>query len=261
MEVLFGEKLIDYSYRSTPRTELRGRVYTATEYHPSEIIPQHNENSYTNKWAMRIGFFCLLPAVEGGETPIADSRLVYQNIDPAIREEFVQRKIMYVRNYGDIDLPWQEVFQSDDKNRVEEYCTANDIQFEWLDDGGLRTRQIRPAIAKHPRTGEPVWFNQAHLFHVSNLDPAVQESLLAVTDESGLPRNTYFADGGAIPTAMLDHIRQVYDARQMVFPWKAQDVLLLDNMLFSHGRKAFDGQRKVLVGMACPYLPPQQSEG
>ena len=56
LSTLFGEELIQYTYRSTPRTELRGNIYTATEYHPDQIIPQHNENSYSNRWAMRIGW-------------------------------------------------------------------------------------------------------------------------------------------------------------------------------------------------------------
>jgi hypothetical protein len=44
LSTLFGAELIEYVYRSTPRTELRGNVYTATEYPASEVIPQHNEN-------------------------------------------------------------------------------------------------------------------------------------------------------------------------------------------------------------------------
>ena len=78
LAILFGEELMGYDYRSTPRTELRDNVYTATEYHPSETIPQHNESSYANKWAMRAGFLCMLPSEIGGATPLAGSREVYR---------------------------------------------------------------------------------------------------------------------------------------------------------------------------------------
>ena len=47
LSTLFGSELLEYTYRSTPRTKLRGNVYTATEYPASEVIPQHNENSYS----------------------------------------------------------------------------------------------------------------------------------------------------------------------------------------------------------------------
>jgi len=101
---LFDADLLQYSYRSTPRTELRGNVYTATEYHPSQIIPQHNESSYSNCWAMRIGFMCTIPAADGGATPICDSRRVYEQIPQDIRRRFERYGVMYVRNYSQIDL-------------------------------------------------------------------------------------------------------------------------------------------------------------
>src|SRR6267154_78308 len=85
MKVLTGE-LLEYSYRSTPRTQVSGRIYTSTEYPAHQTIPLHNEMSYTRQWPMRLGFFCVTPAPEGGETPIADSRRVFAGIDPQIRE-------------------------------------------------------------------------------------------------------------------------------------------------------------------------------
>ena len=102
----------------------------------------------------------------------------------------------------------------------------------------------------HPTTGELVWFNQAHLFHVSRLPAEVREWLLTAYGEQNLPRNVYFADGSPIEAAMLDEIMRVYDAQSIVFPWREGDVLMLDNMLTAHGRKPFVGKRKVMVGIA-----------
>ncbi|NQY65292.1 MAG: TauD/TfdA family dioxygenase [Alteromonadaceae bacterium] len=140
-----------------------------------------------------------------------------------------------------------------DKAEVEAYCNDNDIQFEWLENNGLRTRQINQAVMSHPKTGEKLWFNQAHLFHVSNLKPEVRESLLSVVGEESLPRNVYYGDGSEIDTADLDVIREVYLQTRLMFAWQKHDLLLLDNMLFSHARQPFEGTRKVLVGMAQPY--------
>lgn len=252
LEAMFGAPLINYSFRSTPRTELRGNVYTATEYHPSEVIPQHNENAYTNSWPLRIGFLCMVPSETGGETPLADSRLVYDQIPAEIREEFDRKKVLYVRNYGDIDLPWSEVFQTEDKSEVEQYCRDNGLDFEWLDDLRLRTKQINQATIKHPSTKENLWFNQAHLFHVSSLEKEARENLLSIMDEEDLPRNTYYGDGTPIGTDELNIIRKAYEDIQFSFTWEKNDFLLLDNMLFTHGRRPFSGDRKVLVGMAKP---------
>jgi alpha-ketoglutarate-dependent taurine dioxygenase len=250
LEGLFGESLLEYVYRSTPRTRLGGNVYTATEYPPEETIPQHNENAYANAWPMRIGFLCMIPSATGGATPLADSRRVYDRIPRSIREEFAARKITYVRNYGRMDLPWTEVFQTQDRAQVESFCSDNHIEVEWVDDDHLRTRQTTPATAVHPLSGEPVWFNQAHLFHVSSLGADAQKALLSLFSTADLPRNAYFGDGGEIDESSLAAIRRVYEQERFWFPWRKDDLLLLDNMLVTHGRQPYTGDRKVLVGMA-----------
>jgi hypothetical protein len=254
LKMLFGEDLANYTYRSTPRTEVNSRVYTATEYPASEVIPQHNENAYSNAWPMRIGFVCLIPAAKMGNTPISDSRVAYNEIPKEIREEFERKKIMYVRNYSDMDLPWQEVFQTDTKAEVEKFCKENRLEYEWTENG-LRTKQVNQASIQHPVTKEKLWFNQAHLFHVSNLDKELQEGLIELLGEEYLPRNTFFGDGTPIDVAALTVIRDVYERTKFTFDWKKQDLLLLDNMLYTHGREPYEGKRQVLVGMARKYSP------
>jgi Taurine catabolism dioxygenase TauD, TfdA family len=252
LSILFGSELLEYTYRSTPRTRLRGNVYTATEYPASEVIPQHNENSYSRNWPNRIGFMCTLPAETGGETPIGDSRVVYNMLPKSIRDKFEQKGVMYVRNYSALDLPWPVVFQTDDRSRVEDYCKANELDYEWLENDRLRTRQVTPATAAHPHTGEKIWFNQAHLFHVSSLGKDIAETLLAALGEENLPRNSYYGDGSPIEPEALELIRSIYEQTKIKFAWRRNDLLLLDNMLFTHGREPYTGARKVLVGMACP---------
>lgn len=250
LETVFDEPLLEYIYRSTPRSQLKGNIYTATEYPASETILQHNESSYSNVWAMRIGFLCTLSPSEGGATPLADSREVLANIDKDVREEFEAKKIRYVRNYGSVDLPWSEVFQTSNRADVERYCRENQIEFEWKENDGLRTYQILPATAYHPTTKDKLWFNQAHLFHVSSHAKEVRESMLTMFGEDNLPRNAYFGDGTAIDEAALQHIRDVYEQSLFYFDWQKNDLLLVDNMLYSHGRQPFKGPRKVMVGMS-----------
>jgi alpha-ketoglutarate-dependent taurine dioxygenase len=246
--------LLDYSYRSTPRTRVSGRIYTSTEYPARQFIPLHNEMSYSRSWPMRICFFCVEPADEGGETPIADSRKVFELIPPAIKERFAERGLLYVRNYGEgMDLSWEDVFQTTDKAEVEQYCHEAGIEFEWADGSRLSTRQLCQAVAAHPKTGEMVWFNQAHLFHVSSLQTEVADALLSTLDAKELPRNVYYGDGTAIESSVLDEIRGIYDRESIVFRWQQGDILMLDNMLTAHGRRPYSGSRKVLVGMAEPF--------
>jgi len=249
----FGQPLLTYEFGSTPRSKVEKSVYSSTEYPADQWIDQHNEQSYTLNWPASIWFYCDIAAEQGGATPVADSRLVYERLDPALRRHFAERQVMYVRNYGNgLDLPWEQVFGTGERDQVEQYCRANRIDYEWLDDGeALRTRQVCQSELRHPVTGETVWFNQAHLFHVSNLPPAVREALLEVVDDDRLPRNTFFGDGTSIDAAMLDEIRAVYRETMLSFAWQAADTLILDNLLMSHGRAPFAGKRRVLVAMTA----------
>ncbi|BBM03634.1 hypothetical protein GL2_37080 [Microbulbifer sp. GL-2] len=251
LSILFNDDLLNYTYRSTPRTELENRVYTATEYYSDQTIPQHNENSYFNSWPMRIGFMCIKPAENGGETPICDSREVYSKIPNRIRSKFEEKGVMYIRNYSDIDLPWKDVFQTEKKNEVEAFCKYNKIDFEWIGDEHLKTKQVNQASAEHPVSGDKIWFNQAHLFHISNLEKEIRETLLLLKKESELPRSACYGDGSFIDSNDLDEIRMIYKQNLISFMWKENDILLLDNMHFSHGREPYTGERQVVVGMGC----------
>lgn len=245
--------LLEYKERSSPRTNVHGNVYTSTDHPASQPIFLHNENSYQKQWPLKIFFYCETAAQSGGETPIADCRKIYQRVKPEVREKFAEKGWMYMRNFSDgFGLPWQTVFGTSDRAEVDAYCAKSGIQTEWKNDGYLRTRAIRRAIARHPLTGEMTWFNHATFFHVSTLPESVREVLMAGFAEEDLPTNTYYGDGSPIEPETLEHLRELYHSETVAFPWQEGDVLLLDNMMVCHGRAPFKGARKVLVSMAEP---------
>jgi alpha-ketoglutarate-dependent taurine dioxygenase len=252
VRVLSGAPLA-YSERSSPRSTIKGQVYTSTDYPSSEEIFLHNENSYQASWPRTLFFHCLQPPTTQGATPLADTRQLYQAIDAAVREEFVRRKWMVVRNFrASFGSSWRHVFNTDDRAEVERYCESHRIAYEWV-DGGLRTRAVREPVHKHPGTGEPVWFNHATFFHVTTLAAEVRDALCASFSEEGLPTNTYYGDGGRITDEVLDHLRACYRAGSTRFDWRLGDVLVVDNMAVAHGREPYTGARKIAVAMAEPY--------
>lgn len=239
----------EYENRSTPRTRVYNNIFTSTEYPASETIAQHNENSYSNRWPARLAFWCRRAAPSGGETPIADSRRIWSALSESTRAAFLSKGVTYVRNYGKAGLSWQETFQTSDAAEVERYCRTNQISWRWGDDGRLRTSQTTAAVRRHAYTGETVWFNQAHLFHVSSLGRETADALISVYGYENLPRHALFGDGSQIDEAYLDDIRAAYNAHAVALPWRDSDVAILDNMLYSHGRLPYRGERSVLVGM------------
>ena len=243
--------LVDYSYASTPRHKVSGAVYTSTEYPAEQSIPMHNEMSYTRSWPMKIWFFCVKAAPQGGATPIVDSGRVFQGISSQVRDKFIRHGVMYVRNYRqNIDLSPEQVFGTNDPAEIEQFCKNSGIECSFGKDGMLTTRQRCQAVATHPQKGHSVWFNQAHLFHVSSLDPALKASLLDEFGPEGLPRTACYGDGSMIEDEDLNVIRSAYTKETVSFPWEEGDILMLDNMQVAHGREPFSGVRKIVVAMA-----------
>ncbi|MCB1021566.1 MAG: TauD/TfdA family dioxygenase [Acidobacteria bacterium] len=248
--------LMAYEYRSTPRGTVHGRVYSSTSYPADRSIPLHHEMAYASDWPMIVAFLCVQPSEQGGETPIADGRRVFARISEPTRERFLDKGVLYERNYGEgVDLPWSEVFQTDDRARVEAYCAGAGIEWEWRGENGLSTRQRRPAACRHPSTGEWIWFNQAHLFHPSSLPPEVRRQFESLPAHER-PRYARYGDGSPLEEAALEEIREAYAAEAVSFPWRRGDLLILDNMLAAHGRAPYSGPRSVVVAMARPHAEP-----
>jgi ribulose-5-phosphate 4-epimerase/fuculose-1-phosphate aldolase/alpha-ketoglutarate-dependent taurine dioxygenase len=245
-----GSELLNYTEPSTPRTQLEAKVYTSTEFPQEHAIIQHNEHSYSDHWAGKIFFYCEQPAEEGGQTPVCDSRAVYHLLDKETRRKFEEDGVSYVRNFSnEMDISWKQFFQTENKEEVQQYCKKRGIQLEWKADDQLRTRQLAQGVLVHPTLGEKVWFNQAHLFHYTNLQKEVYEYLLAEYGEEQLPRNAYYGDHSVIPAESLMAIKDAYHKAAFSFDWQEGDLIMLDNMVYSHGRAPFKGSRSILVAM------------
>ncbi|MEE8525489.1 MAG: TauD/TfdA family dioxygenase, partial [Thermoanaerobaculia bacterium] len=69
--------LLDYQDRATPRSRVHHQIYTSTDYPADQTIELHNENCYASSFPMKLFFCCQTAARNGGETPLADCRQVY----------------------------------------------------------------------------------------------------------------------------------------------------------------------------------------
>ena len=237
-------------YGDLPRAGISGKVYGSTPYPADKAILFHNESSHLHRYPIKIWFYCVQPAEQGGETPIVDCRQMYQRLSSTVRDRLLEKQLMYVRNYTKgLDVSWQDFFRTSDRSIVETYCRQAEIEFEWLDHDGLRTRQIRPAIIQHSKTQDWVFFNQLQLHHLSFLEPSVQASLLDLFGTEMLPRQVYYGDGSDIEASVLAEIQDLYQQLKQQFTWQSGDILMLDNLLVAHGRNPYSGVRKIVVAM------------
>jgi len=254
--------LQNYTGGDSPRDGVDEQVYTSSEYPAHLEVLLHNELAYAGWSPDRVFFGCMIPSETGGETHIADGREVCAKLDPEVRDRFETRGVTYLQHLWDADgepgigKSWQETFETRDRATAEAYLRKSDMAFEWT-DFGLRTAATHAAILEHAMTGEKCWHNQADQWHrgmetvkVSFGGKADARIDPATAGVETLGNHATFADGGEIGLDDLEHVRSVMRSCEVLFPWQAGDVMVIDNVLAMHGRKPFTGGRRVLVAMA-----------
>jgi hypothetical protein len=170
-------------------------------------------------------------------------------MDLELRQKFIERGLLYVRNYySEIGDNWKEVFRTDQKELVESSCRLLDVECEWVAGSQLRTKMRRPATLLHPVTGHPLWFNAAHLWHVSGIG-ARNLAKWRLSFKEDFPANCYWGDGSPISDEEIRVVRGAFRSEETLVRLGAGEVLVLDNMLFAHGRKPFTGDRALTVAV------------
>jgi hypothetical protein len=150
-------------------------------------------------------------------------------------------------------LDWPEVFGTSDRTEVEQYCRTHGLSLRWTSSNTLRTEALRPVLAQHPSSGASVWFNHLAFFNIATLRLSLRTALLNMVGDDQLPTNTTYGDGMPFEGDLLEEIKEAYSAEAFDIVWSPGDVLILDNMMFAHGRRAFAGSREVLVAMSQPF--------
>jgi alpha-ketoglutarate-dependent taurine dioxygenase len=249
----------------SPRRAVAETVYTATELPPGVQIPLHNELSYLDVYPRHLWFSCPRPAARGGETTLASTRAVLHRIDPEVRARFLSRGIRYECSFHGASVfhelldrvqkvtkSWMEAFETDDRRLVDERCRQIGATPHWLESGRLVLETHRPAVVDHPLTGEQVWFNSAHLFHLDPRGIGWSRYLLSRLYELGSEAPTHdasYGDGTPIEGATLAHLYDVLEAETVPVRWQRGDLLWVDNLLCMHGRNPYRGERRLLAAL------------
>jgi alpha-ketoglutarate-dependent taurine dioxygenase len=226
-------------------------LYSSSKWPANQQMCMHHELSYTLEFPGLMLFACLTAPASGGATAVADAPTVLRALPAELVSRFEREGWVLTRNYNeDIGASVAEAFGTDDRGAVEGYCRANATEFDWQPDGGLRTRQLRSAVVRHPLTGQRCWFNQIAFLNERTIDPEIREYLVDVYGEDGLPFNTCFGNGDPIGDDVVQLLNETYEASTVREPWQAGDLLLVDNVRTAHSREPYEGPREVLVAMA-----------
>ena len=239
-----------------PRDAHSPGVYSSTTWPANQPMCMHHELSYLQEPPGLLLFACVTAPTAGGATALADAGRVLGALPADLVQRFERDGWLLTRSFTDeIGATVEEAFGTADRAGVESYCRAHDIEFEWQADGGLRTRQRRPAVVRHPVTGRRCWFNQVAFLNEWTLAPEIREYLVDVYGADGLPFSTRFGDGAPIDEDVVALLNDTYEACTVREPWQAGDLMLVDNVATAHSREPFEGARDVVVGLADPIRP------
>jgi alpha-ketoglutarate-dependent taurine dioxygenase len=259
-----GDESLRYVGGDSPRTAVGDGVYTSTETPASIRVPLHNELSYLSSYPRQLWFACVQPAGQGGETTLADGRAILRNLDPTVRERFIDRGVRYHLSYRGRSLfyslldriqkvtkTWMEAFETSDRTLVTERCRRLATSHRWLPSGRLVLQIHRPAVLSCDE--ELTWFNQAHLFHLNprylgNIHYWLARLLFCTPDSQS--HDACFGDGSEIDRATINHLFDVMERQTVAVEWQRGDVLWIDNLVCLHGRNPFRGARRVIVTMS-----------
>jgi len=253
----------------SPRHQVSGSVYTATDLGENHAIRQHHEMAYDLHPPRYVLFTCRRAPREGGETPVGDARAMFAKLSAALVKRFAERGVLYQRNFepGCPGKSARETFHCDSLAEYEAYGARAGISFSSRGEGHVRARQLRGAVATHPDTGDRVFFNLAHIWHATNMVTAAahfgQEYADKVRRMAAEDQwyNAFYGDGTEIEDEVIAEIQARHAEQAVAVPWREGDILIIDNLLASHGRRAFHSEREVLATIRGPwqrpYLPPQ----
>lgn len=182
-------------------------------------FPLHPELS-REPWKPDVCFFwCMNPPTQGGETTICDGVEIVRNLPRHVYDAFNGRRLRYTRPA----LPSECVFwfQNPDPSDAELARPPADAPYEFSRVNGRIMRSFtRPAFHKTMFGGEPAFGN----------------FLLFGRYLNGVRHFPTFEDGSIVPDELLAEVKAVSDRLTAPIDWRKDDIVVLDNTRFMHGR-------------------------
>jgi alpha-ketoglutarate-dependent taurine dioxygenase len=244
---LFGTEFITYAgggyIRKTVNEDGDRTVLSVTYNKPGSTeqqtfgLPIHGEMYYLKNRPTVLWFYCVIPAIEDGETTVCDGVQVYKQLSEATKKLFRTKHLKYIRSYA--NGQWQNRYQTNDLSVVDKFCKENELKLEIdRETQSITTEYIYPAVIKSQWGREDVFIN--------NILPVEWQETRGI--KGSIVR---LEDGSRIPDDVLLEIKDVIDKMTQNVSWKAGDIMMIDNTRILHGRRAFSDQRREIYTRMC----------
>ncbi len=238
------------SLSNAVRRNRTARVFTANEAPPSVAIYLHHEMAQTPLFPSSLFFFCEQAAQSGGATPLCRSDVLLDALQTQL-PDFVRdcetRGVRYANTMpGAEDLQsgqgrsWRNTHNAADRATAEARLAKLGYEWQWLEGDSLRVvTPVLPAI-RQLADGRRVFFNQLI---------AAFRGWQDRRNEAG--KSIRFGDGSPIPVEVMARVIELGDSLTFDLQWQTGDVALVDNFLVMHGRRPYQGERRVLAALVA----------
>ena len=229
------------------RTE---RVFTANEAPPSVSIFLHHEMAQTPIYPSKLFFYCEQAAEQGGATPICRSDVLLQRLTQEV-PEFVraceQKGIRYAQTMpAENDLAsgqgrsWTSTLSAENRQQAEEKLHRLGYEWQWQENNSLSViTPVLPAV-KQLDDGRKVFFNQLIAAFRGWQDA-----------RNSAEKSICYGDNSTIDNEHMAVVIRLADELTFDIPWQTGDVALVDNLVAMHGRRPFEGSRRVLASLVA----------
>jgi alpha-ketoglutarate-dependent taurine dioxygenase len=236
------------SLSNAVRRNCTERVFTANEAPPSVAIFLHHEMAQTPIYPAKLFFYCEQAPEHGGATPLCRSDVLLEALEARLPDFVADCEALGVRYSNvmpSIDDPdsgqgrsWPSTLSVESRPEAEAKLRSLGYDWCWLAENSLRvTTPTLPAV-KTLGDGRRVFFNQLIAAFRGWKD-----------SRNASEKSVRFGDDSEISADAMAVAIELGDALSFDLDWQAGDVALVDNLLVMHGRRPFQGQRRVLASL------------
>jgi len=246
----YGEENFPYkeSLSNAVRINLTPRVFTANEAPPETSIFLHHEMAQTPVFPSKLFFYCNIAPEKGGATPLCRSDILLERLEsfaPATVNKFADKGVKYTNTFPCMDDPgsgqgrsWKSLLRSETRSDAEARLSSLGYEWAWREKDSLSiTSPTLDAVRVLP-DGRRVFFNQ------------LIAAFRGWSDDRNDPSKS-ICYGDEMPVNVEDMSMAIELADELSYDlnWQDGDVALVDNFLVMHGRRPYQGKRKVLASL------------
>ena len=183
-------------------------------------IDLHSEASFAPAWPEIIWLYCIIPtAGKGGSTTLCDGIVLWQKLSPEAKTFFLTNPIIYKLKIPVVDkIPG--------KGKKPWSLNNSDVSDCFLDyDTGLLNLVLSRHAVHEDKFSNQLCFSNHLLINLSSENQITSRTLL---------------DNKKIPDKIVNEIKIKSDNFTYEHNWKKNDLIMINNKRFMHGRRGYD---------------------